>query len=420
MGMTVIEKILAKHAGIDQVSPGEIIDANIDRILVNDVTGPIAIKQMQQMGYETVFDREKVVFVMDHFTPNSSISAATQCKVCRDYAKKYDLPYFFDSVGIEHAILPEQGLVAPGSLVIGADSHTCTHGALGAFSSGMGSTDVAVGMATGKVWLKVPASIKVEFMGTPKKYICGKDMVLKAIQIMGVSGATYKAIEFCGSSIGALQMSDRFTICNMVIEAGAKCGIIPADAVTRQYIENMPTISEPVYYESDADAVYEASYVIDVSELESQVAAPHLPENVHTANQLGNVMLDQVLIGSCTNGRIEDLRVAAGLLEGQKVHPYVRLIVIPASMKIYRQALKEGLIDVLIKAGAIISAPTCGPCFGGHTGILAAGEKCLSTTNRNFKGRMGDADSEVYLSSSAVAAASAIKGRITDPNEVIK
>lgn len=420
MGRTIAEKILADHSDDKCVSPGNIINVNIDRIIVNDVTGPIAIERLRQMGYEEVFDKSKVVFVLDHFTPNSSINAANQCKVCRDYAKKYSIPNFFDSLGIEHALLPERGLVMPGDLVIGADSHTCTHGALGAFSTGMGSTDVAVGMATGRIWLKVPYTIKIEFTGTLPAHIYGKDLILQVIKKIGIRGASYKAMELCGIPIKYLSIADRFTICNMAIEAGAKVGIIPADETVKNYIENISGKKKPLFYKSDADAVYESEYEVNVDNLEPQVAAPHSPENVYSVGDMDYVKLDQVIIGSCTNGWIEDLRIAAQILREKTVHPFVRLIIIPASMKIYYQALKEGLIEIFQQAGAIISTPTCGPCFGGHMGILASGEKCLSTTNRNFKGRMGDANSEIYLSNTAVAAASAVKGYIAHPAEVEK
>ncbi|MBV1757423.1 MAG: 3-isopropylmalate dehydratase large subunit [Dethiosulfatibacter sp.] len=420
MGMTITEKILAKKCGMDKVAPDELIVAKLDTVLANDITAATAIPEMKKMGYERVFDSKKVIFVMDHFVPNSDINAAKQSKLCRDFARETNLVNFYDvgNMGIEHVLLPEKGHVLPGDVVIGGDSHTCTYGALGAFSTGMGSTDLAAAMAKGEIWFRVPASIKFVYKGTLPRFVSGKDLILYTIGRIGVDGALYKAMEFTGQAIDELSMDGRFTMCNMAIEAGAKNGIIAPDKKTEQYIK--PRAKRPYqFYQSDSDASYENIHEFDVSLIEPQVALPHLPSNTKGISEISNISIDQVVIGSCTNGRISDLREAAAILKGKKVHPYVRTLVIPGSQEVYLQAIKEGLIETIIEAGAAVSTPSCGPCFGGHLGIIAAGERCLSTTNRNFVGRMGDPKSEVYLSGPAVAAASAIKGIITDPKEVM-
>jgi len=415
MGMTITEKILADHAGKAQVQPGELVNGKLDVVLANDITAPIAVSELKKMGYNQVYDNKRVMFVMDHFAPNANLKAAQQCKVCRDFARSSGLEHFYDvgNMGIEHALLPEQGLVVPGDVVIGGDSHTCTYGGLGAFATGVGSTDVAAGMALGQLWLKVPGSIKFVYRGKLPRFITGKDLILYTIGRIGVDGALYKAMEFTGEAISQLAMDGRFTMCNMAIEAGAKNGIVPPDEQTENYVKSRAK------RHSDADARYEAVFEYDVTDLEPQVAFPHLPSNSKNVSEGINVSIDQVIIGSCTNGRLEDLRLAAELLRGKKAHPYVRTVIIPATQEIYRQAMREGLIEIFIEAGAAVSTPTCGPCFGGHMGILAEGERCVSTTNRNFVGRMGHASSEVYLASPAVAAASAIKGRIASPWEVV-
>ena len=419
--MTITEKIFACHSGRDKVSPGEIVDAKLDVVLANDVTAPIAIQQMGEMGAEDVFDHQKVCLVMDHFAPCATEASAVACKKVRDFVKEKKLPHFYDvgRMGIEHALLPEQGHVLPGMLIIGGDSHTCTYGALGAFSTGMGSTDIAAGMAMGELWFKVPESIRFEFVGELPEYITGKDLILHTIGLIGVSGALYQAMEFTGKAIESLDMDGRFTMCNMAIEAGAKNGIIAADARTMAYLKAHNRRGLPYrVFESDADASYAGAYTIDVSGLSPQVAFPHLPGNVKPVEDGRNTAVDQVVIGSCTNGRINDLRAAAAVLRGKKVHPYVRTIVIPATREIYLQAEAEGLIDVFLEAGAAVSTPTCGPCFGGHMGLLAPGERAVSTTNRNFIGRMGSPDAEIYLASPYVAAASAVAGHLADPREV--
>lgn len=420
MGMTITEKIIAAHAGRDEVSPGEIVMAGVDIALGNDITAPIAIEAFREIGARDVFDRERVVLVPDHFTPNKDIQSAEQSRVLREFAREQGLTHYFDvgRVGIEHALLPEKGIVVPGDLVIGADSHTCTYGALGAFATGVGSTDLAAAMATGEVWLKVPESIKFVFGGRPGKWVCGKDIILYTIGRIGVDGATYRAMEFTGEAIPHLSMADRISICNMAIEAGGKSGIIAPDEVTREYVSGRAE-RPPRVYLSDRDAGYERVITFDVSEIEPQVAFPSLPENTRGIGEVGDVRIDQVIIGSCTNGQIEDLRMAARILEGRKVHERVRLIIIPGTPGIYAQAVREGLVEIFIEAEAAVSTPTCGPCLGGHMGILAAGERALSTTNRNFVGRMGDPKSEVYLSAPAVAAASAVAGRICSPEEVV-
>ncbi len=420
--MNITEKILAAHCGKDKVVPGELITAKLDGVLANDITAGMAIKELKNMGFDEVFDREKVYFVLDHFTPNANIKAAIQCKYCRDFAKEHNLKHFYDvgRTGIEHALLPELGLVMPGEIIIGGDSHTCTYGALGAFSTGMGSTDIGAGMATGELWFKVPESVKFVYNGKLPKYITGKDLILHTIGQIGVDGALYKAMEFTGEAISELSMDGRFTMCNMAIEAGAKNGIIPPDEKTLAYVEEHNGQKRQYkIYRSDDDARYAGIITFDVSTLEPQVACPHLPGNVKNVGELGDITVDQAIIGSCTNGRISDLRAAAEVLKGKKIHKDVRTVIIPATQDIYMQAVHEGLVDIFIEAGAAVSTPTCGPCFGGHMGILAPGERAISTTNRNFVGRMGDPASEVFLSSPYVAAASAVAGKICDPKEVM-
>lgn len=419
--MTITEKILAKHAGLKEVSPGDLINAKVDIALGNDITAPIAISEFRKAGAKKVFNRNKVVLVPDHFTPNKDIKSAEQCKILREFAREHKLTHYYDGgdVGVEHALLPEKGVVVPGDLVIGADSHTCTYGALGAFSTGVGSTDLAAVMITGELWFKVPESIKFHFTGKLRKWVSGKDLILRIIGDIGVDGALYNAMEFTGRPIETLSMDSRMSMCNMAIEAGAKSGIISPDAITKAYVEKRA--ERPYkFYSSDADAIYKEVREYDCSKIEPQVACPHLPENTKNVSDVKNVSVDQVIIGSCTNGRIEDLAVAAKILKGRKVAKTVRLIVIPATPLIYAEAMKKGFFDIFLKAGAVISPPTCGPCLGGHMGILAAGERALATTNRNFVGRMGDVKSEVYLANPAVAAATAIKGKIAHPDEVSK
>ncbi len=413
MGMTMTQKILAVASGLPYVEAGQLIEANLSLVLGNDITSPVAIKEMEKMEDSTVYDKDKVALVLDHFVPNKDIKSAEHCKCVRKFAQKHNITNFFDvgEMGIEHALLPEKGLVVAGDVVIGADSHTCTYGALGAFSTGVGSTDMACGMVTGKAWFKVPSAIKFELIGKPNKWISGKDIILHIIGMVGVDGALYRSMEFTGEGIQYLSMDDRFTIANMAIEAGGKNGIFPVDEITIAYMKEHST--KPfTSYEADEDAIYDEVYTIDLSEIKQTVAFPHLPDNTRTVDECGEVSIDQVVIGSCTNGRIEDLRVAASILKGKKVKKGVRCIIIPATQKIYLQAVEEGLVKIFIEAGAIVSTPTCGPCLGGYMGILAAKERCISTTNRNFVGRMGDVTSEVYLSSPAVAAASAIAGKI--------
>ena len=416
MGMTMTQKILAAHAGLDSVVPGQLIEADIDLALANDITGPVAIRELAKAGMDKVFDREKVALVMDHFTPNKDIKSAEQCKECREFAKKHDLTSFFDvgNMGIEHALLPEQGIVAAGDLVIGADSHTCTYGALSAFSTGVGSTDVAAGMATGKAWFRVPSAIKFDLTGSLAPWVSGKDVILHIIGMIGVDGALYQSMEFAGDGVASLSMDDRFAICNMAIEAGAKNGIFPVDDATRAYMKDRAR-HEPVEFAADEDAAYERVIAIDLSAIQPTVAAPHLPENTKPVGELAGIPVQQSVIGSCTNGRIEDMRAAAEIMRGRHVADGVRTIVIPATQEVYLQCIREGLAEIFIEAGAIMSTPTCGPCLGGHMGILAAGERAIATTNRNFVGRMGHVDSEVYLASPAVAAASAVTGVICDP-----
>ncbi|HEX16088.1 MAG TPA: 3-isopropylmalate dehydratase large subunit [Deltaproteobacteria bacterium] len=420
MGMTITEKILAEHAGRRYVEPGEIISCRVDLALGNDITAPLAIKAFEEVGAKEVFDPERLVLVPDHFAPNKDIPSAEQCKVLRDFARKHRIRHYYEvgRMGIEHALLPELGLVKPGDLVIGADSHTCTYGALGAFSTGVGSTDLAACMVTGEIWLRVPESMKLIYHGELPRWIGGKDLILYTIGQIGVDGARYRAMEFEGEAIRSLSMDGRFTMANMAIEAGAKNGIFVPDEATFRYLEDRG-VKEWRAFESDPDAHYVEVREFDVSGLEPQVACPPSPANVRAVGELADVEIDQVVIGSCTNGRIEDIRVAAQVLRGKKVAPYVRLIVIPATQGVYLQALREGLIETFIEAGAAVSTPTCGPCLGGHMGVLAEGERALATTNRNFVGRMGHPRSEVYLSNPAVAAASAVKGRIAHPEEVI-
>ena len=421
MQMTITEKILARHAGLKEVMPGQLINAKVDISLGNDITAPIAIKEFKSAGGKKVFNKNKVVLVPDHFTPNKDIKSAEQCKILREFAKEQKLTHYFEGgeVGIEHALLPEQGIVVSGDVVIGADSHTCTYGALGAFATGVGSTDLAACMITGEAWFKVPESMKFIFHGKLNKWVDGKDLILYTIGDIGVDGALYRAMEFCGPVIDRLSMDSRLSMCNMAIEAGGKNGIIVPDKITKAYVDKRA--ERPYkFYTSDEDAVYCDVREYDCSKIEPQVAFPNLPENTRNITDVGNISIDQVVIGSCTNGRMEDLRIAAKILRGKKVAHYMRLIVIPATPFIYRQAMEEGLFEIYLKAGAIISPPTCGPCLGGHMGILAEGERALATTNRNFVGRMGHPKSEVYLANPAVAAATAIKGRIAHPDEVMK
>ena len=419
MGMTMTQKILAAHAGLSEVKVGQLIEANLDLVLGNDITSPVAINEMKKMDNQTVFDKDKIALVMDHFIPNKDIKSAENCKCCRDFAGEHRITNYFDvgEMGIEHALLPEKGLVVAGDAVIGADSHTCTYGALGAFSTGVGSTDMAAGMVTGKAWFKVPSAIRFELVGKPGKWISGKDVILHIIGMIGVDGALYQSMEFTGEGIQYLTMDDRFTICNMAIEAGGKNGIFPVDDLAAAYMKEHST-KEFTVYQADDDAEYEQTYTIDLSQLKPTVSFPHLPENTKTIDEVGEIAIDQVVIGSCTNGRMDDMRAAAQVMKGRKVAKGVRCIVIPATQAIYLQSMREGLLETFIEAGAVVSTPTCGPCLGGYMGILAAGERCISTTNRNFVGRMGHVDSEVYLASPAVAAASAVLGRIACPCEL--
>lgn len=419
MGMTVSQKIIASHAGREYVAPGELVNCKLDVVLGNDVTAPVAIAEFEKLEMGQVFDHDKIVLVPDHFTPNKDIKSAEQSKVMRDFARKFGIKNYFEigCMGIEHCLLPEQGLVLPGDLIIGADSHTCTYGALGAFATGVGSTDMAAGMATGEVWLKVPESIKFVYYGKLPKWVSGKDLILHTIGDIGVDGARYMSMEFTGEVIAQLSMDNRFTMANMAIEAGGKNGIFVADDITCEYVEKRARRPYQVY-QSDADASYYEIREYDVSQMEPVVAFPHLPENTRRVSEASGINLDQVVIGSCTNGRLEDLEIAASLLKGKKVHPEIRLIIFPGTQQIYLEALRRGYIETFVEAGAAVSTPTCGPCLGGHMGILAKGERALATTNRNFVGRMGHPESEVYLASPAVAAASAVKGRITPPWEV--
>ncbi|MFO7295436.1 MAG: 3-isopropylmalate dehydratase large subunit [Caldicoprobacter sp.] len=420
MGMTITQKILAAHAGLDKVEPGQLIMANVDLVLGNDITSPVAIREFKRMGAKRVFDKKKVVLVPDHFTPNKDIKSAEQCKVIREFARDMEIENYFEvgQMGIEHALIPEKGLVVPGDVVIGADSHTCTYGALGAFSTGVGSTDMAAAMATGQAWFKVPEAIKFVLKGRLNKWVSGKDVILHIIGMIGVDGALYQSMEFTGEGMASLSMDDRFTIANMAIEAGAKNGIFEVDDKTLEYVKEHST-KEYKIYKADEDAEYSKVFEIDLSSIPLTVAFPHLPSNTKTFDEIGDIPIDQVVIGSCTNGRLSDLRIAAQILKGHKVHPRVRTIVIPATQRIYLEAMREGLLEIFIEAGAVVSTPTCGPCLGGHMGILAKGERAVATTNRNFVGRMGHVDSEVYLASPAVAAASAITGKISSPEEVV-
>ena len=416
MGMTMTQKILAAHAGLDQVKACQLINAHLDLVLGNDITTPVAIKEFEKAGFDSVYDNTRINIVLDHFVPNKDIKSAQQSKTCREFANKYDILNFFDvgKMGIEHALLPEQGIVTAGDCVIGADSHTCTYGAVGAFSTGVGSTDMAAGMATGMAWFKVPAAIKVVLTGKLKPTVSGKDVILHLIGMIGVDGALYKSLEFVGDGVATLSMDDRLCICNMAIEAGAKNGIFPVDDVTTAYLTGRSRREWKVY-EADPDAVYEQTITIDLSTLESTVSYPHLPENTHLAKESEDIKIDQVVIGSCTNGRLEDMEAAYNILKGKTIAPGVRVIIIPATMNIYKECILRGWTTAFIDAGCVVSTPTCGPCLGGYMGILAENERCISTTNRNFVGRMGHVTSEVYLASPAVAAASALTGYITDP-----
>ena len=420
MGMTMTQKILAAHAGLEYVEAGQLIEADLDLVLGNDITSPVAIKEMEKMKVDGVFHKDKIALVPDHFVPNKDIKSAEHCKCVREFARRNEITNYFDvgEMGIEHALLPEKGLTVAGDVIIGADSHTCTYGALGAFSTGVGSTDMAAGMATGKAWFKVPSAIKFNIVGEKAPWISGKDVILHIIGMIGVDGALYKSMEFVGEGIKNLTMDDRFTIANMAIEAGAKNGIFPVDELTEEYMKEASTKTW-TKYEADADAEYDEEYTIDLSTLKPTVAFPHLPENTKTIDEVGDIKIDQVVIGSCTNGRISDMRIAAEIMKDKKVAKGLRVIIIPGTQKIYLQMIKEGLAEIFINAGAIVSTPTCGPCLGGHMGVMAAGEKCVSTTNRNFVGRMGHVESEVYLASPAVAAASAITGKISCPCEIM-
>lgn len=421
MGMTMTQKILAYHAGLSQVEAGQLIEAKVDLTLANDITGPLAINEMQKAGFDKVFDKDKICLVMDHFVPNKDIKSAEQCKTCRDFSRTQGISNFFDvgEMGIEHALLPEKGLVAPGELVIGADSHTCTYGALGAFSTGVGSTDLGAAMATGKTWFKVPAAIKFNLFGKLNKWVSGKDIILHIIGMLGVDGALYKSMEFSGEGISELSMDDRFAICNMAIECGAKNGIFPFDSKTFEYISRRVS-RDFRSFEADEDAVYESIIDIDLSSIRPTIAFPHLPENTRPIDEAIGIKIDQAIIGSCTNGRIEDMRAAASILKGRKTAKDVRAIIIPATQEIYLQSLREGLIEIFIEAGAVVSTPTCGPCLGGYMGILASGETAIATTNRNFVGRMGHVESFVYLSNPVIAAAAAIAGKIIHPEDIAK
>lgn len=417
MGMTMTQKILAAHAGLDKVEAGQLIEADLDLVLGNDITSPVAIKEMEKMKVDGVFHKDKIALVPDHFVPNKDIKSAEHCKCVREFARRNEITNYFEvgEMGIEHALLPEKGLTVAGDVIIGADSHTCTYGALGAFSTGVGSTDMTAGMATGKAWFKVPAAIKVVLTGKPNKWISGKDVILHLIGMIGVDGALYKSLEFTGDGIAALSMDDRFTIANMAIEAGAKNGIFPVDKKAESYMKEHSKRAYKIY-EADEDASYEQEITIDLSTLKSTVAFPHLPENTHTIDEIEKIDIDQVVIGSCTNGRLDDLRTAAEILKGRHVKKGMRCIVIPATQKIYMDAMEEGILKIFIEAGAVVSTPTCGPCLGGYMGILAEKERCVSTTNRNFVGRMGHVTSEIYLASPAVAAASAVLGYIGGPD----
>lgn len=419
MGMTMTQKILAAHAGVDTGAPGQLIQARLDLVLGNDITTPVAVNEFEKAGFDRVFDKDRVAIVLDHFVPNKDIKAAEQSKQCREFACRHCVSHFYDvgKMGIEHALLPEQGVVTAGDCIIGADSHTCTYGALGAFSTGVGSTDMAAGMATGTAWFKVPSAIRFELTGILPECCSGKDVILTIIGMIGVDGALYRSMEFTGPGVASLSMDDRLCICNMAIEAGAKNGIFPVDEITMEYMKGRCE-RQPVVFTADADAEYERVVEIDLSAIVPTVACPHLPENTRPAGELSGIGIDQVVIGSCTNGRMEDMETAYRILKGKRIADGVRCIIIPATMQIYRDCVERGYVTAFIDAGAVVSTPTCGPCLGGYMGILAAGERCVATTNRNFVGRMGHVDSEVYLASPATAAASALTGRITDPTEV--
>ena len=419
MGMTLVEKILAAHAETDETRPGQFINVNVDVVLANDITAPIAIREFERIGVGQVFDPEKIVLVNDHFAPNKDIKSAEQCKLVRDFARAQGIAHFYDvgSMGIEHALLPEQGLVLPGDVVVGADSHTCTYGALGAFATGMGSTDIAVAMATGQIWMRVPETVRFVYHGQIQKWVGGKDLILFTIGQIGVDGALYKAMEFTGEAAQSLSMDGRLTMSNMAIEAGGKAGLFPVDETTLAYVDSRAKRPYTVY-KGDPDAEVSGIYKWDVSDLEPQVAFPHLPSNIRSISEARGIDIDQAVIGSCTNGRWEDLYTAAQILKGQRVAKDVRCIIIPATQSIYLRAVREGLVEIFVEAGAVVSTPTCGPCLGGYMGVLAAGERCISTTNRNFVGRMGHPESEVYLAGPAVAAASAVLGRIGGPEEL--
>ena len=419
MGMTMTQKILADHAGLDSVKPGQLIKARLDMVLGNDITTPVAVKEFRKIGISNVFDKNRIAIVPDHFTPNKDIKSAEQVKYIKEFAREMGIVNYFEigQMGVEHALLPEKGLVVPGDVVIGADSHTCTYGALGAFSTGIGSTDMAAGMATGEAWFKIPEAIKFVLKGKPRRWVSGKDVILHIIGMIGVDGALYKSMEFIGEGVSQLSMDDRFSMANMAIEAGGKNGVFEVDEKTLEYVKEHSSKPYKVY-KADSDAEYVETYEIDLDMVKPTVAFPHLPSNTRTIDNVGIVKIDQVIIGSCTNGRIEDLRVAAEILKGRKVHPDVRCIIIPATQKIWKQAMSEGLFDIFIDSGSAVSTPTCGPCLGGHMGILAKGERAVATTNRNFVGRMGHPESEVYLASPAIAAASAVAGKIASPEEI--
>ena len=418
MGMTMTQKILAAHAGLKTVEAGQLIEADLDLVLGNDITSPVAIKEMEKMNVDGVFDKDKIALVPDHFVPNKDIKSAEHCKCVRQFAIKNQITNYFEvgEMGIEHALLPEKGLVVAGDVVIGADSHTCTYGALGAFSTGVGSTDMAAGMATGKAWFKVPGALRIQLVGSLPEWVSGKDVILHLIGMIGVDGALYKSMEFTGEGVKNLSMDDRLCICNMAIEAGAKNGIFPVDDITLAYLQDRSE-REPVVYEADPDAEYEKVIDIDLAKIVPTVACPHLPENTHPASELHDIKVDQVVIGSCTNGRMEDMEAAYSILNGKKIADGIRCIIIPGTMQIYRECVERGYVTAFIDAGAVVSTPTCGPCLGGYMGILAAGERCIATTNRNFVGRMGHVDSEVYLASPHTAAASALTGYITEYKE---
>ena len=420
MGMTMTQKILAAHAGLEEVVPGQLIRAKLDMVLGNDITSPVAINEFEKAGFDQVFDKSKVSMVMDHFTPNKDIKAAEQCRQCRTFAKSFGIENFYDvgAMGVEHALLPEKGLVAAGDCIIGADSHTCTYGALGAFSTGVGSTDMAAGMATGEAWFKVPEAIRFNITGKLSENVSGKDVILHIIGLIGVDGALYQSMEFMGDGLINLSMDDRLCMANMAIEAGAKNGIFMVDEITREYMDQR--VNRPYkVYEPDEDAVYIRTIDIDLARIRPTISFPHLPENTRTIDEVGDIDIQQVVIGSCTNGRLSDMRIAAEIMKGKRVHPEVRAIVIPATQSIYMDCIKLGYLETFIEAGCVVSTPTCGPCLGGHMGILAAHERCVATTNRNFVGRMGHITSEIYLASPAVAAASAITGKISGPEEVL-